>query len=89
MYKNMIPADVAAHEPHPREQARCHGRLAEVAALERQLNEQQERYLELAADFEKFKERAVRERGSVPSPESESLVAENNQRAGCARMGER
>ena len=38
--------------------------------------------LELAADFEKFKERAVRDRGSVPSHESESLLAQNNQREG-------
>jgi molecular chaperone GrpE len=74
MYKNRIPADVFAREPHPMEQNRCYSGPVDVSALEQQLTEQHERYVRLAADFENFKKRATQEIEKKAAAQKEALL---------------
>ena len=74
MYKNTIPADVFAREPHPMEQKRCYSGPVDVSALEQQLTEQHERHVRLAADFETFKKRAAQEIDKRAAAQKEALV---------------
>jgi molecular chaperone GrpE len=61
MYKNMTPADLHAIEPHPQDRNSLVSAWAGAGAPARQLTEQRERYIRLAADFENFRKRTARE----------------------------
>ena len=70
MYKNMVPADAVAREPHPMKGACCYAMPGDGAALQ----EQHERYLRLTAEFDNFRKRAAREAARRGAGQVEALV---------------